>query len=74
MSRPRSALLMLNLGGPTSASDVSPYLTRFFSDDTVIQIPFKLGKYIGQMRGPLKLQKQYELIGGYSPLDKWNRL
>ena len=39
--------MMLNLGGPTSSKDISPYLTRFFSDDTVIQIPFGLGKYIG---------------------------
>ena len=27
--------------------EVSPFLERFFEDDTVIRIPFKLGKYIG---------------------------
>ena len=27
--------------------EVSPFLQRFFEDDTVIRIPFKLGKYIG---------------------------
>lgn len=32
----RTNIMMLNLGGPVSASDVSPYLTRFFTDDTVI--------------------------------------
>ena len=47
--------MMLNLGGPSSKKDVGPYLTRFFTDDTIIQIPFKLGKYIGMMRGPMKL-------------------
>lgn len=53
---------------------MAPYITRFFSDDTVIQIPFGLGKYIGMLRGPLKIQKQYEQIGGYSPLDKWTKI
>ena len=32
----KTNVMMLNLGGPVSAKDVSPYLTRFFSDDTVI--------------------------------------
>lgn len=46
---------MLNLGGPESAKDVSPFLERLFADSTVIRIPFGLGKYIGKIRGPAKV-------------------
>ncbi|KRX08552.1 hypothetical protein PPERSA_13033 [Pseudocohnilembus persalinus] len=62
---------MLNLGGPESAKDVSPFLERLFADSTVIRIPFGLGKYIGKIRGPAKVQKQYDEIGGGSPIRKW---
>jgi protoheme ferro-lyase len=37
--------------------EISPFLQRFFEDDTVIRIPFKLGKYIGKLRGPAKVAK-----------------
>lgn len=48
---------MLNLGGPNSMGEVTPFLTRFFTDDTVIRIPFGLGPYIAKLRGPAKINK-----------------
>ena len=62
---------MLNLGGPNNPDEVSPFLVRFFSDDTVIRIPFGLGPYIAKLRGPAKINKQYAAIGGQSPLLDW---
>lgn len=48
---------MLNLGGPENLEQVTPFLENLFSDQTVIRIPFGLGKYIGKFRGPAKVQK-----------------
>lgn len=71
---------MLNLGGynylsihnsPNKLEEISPFLERFFADDTVIRIPYGLGPYIGKLRGPAKVNKQYSAIGGKSPLLDW---
>ena len=66
-----NAILMLNIGGPNSEEEISPFLTRFLSDHTIVRIPFKLGPLIGKLRGPYKVKKQYNAIGGYSPILKW---
>jgi len=58
----------MNLGGPNNKEEVNGFLERFFADDTIIRIPFKLGPYIGKLRGPYKVTKQYEEIGGFSPI------
>jgi len=50
---------MLNLGGPNKFEEITPFLTRFFEDTTVIRIPFGLGPYIAKLRGPAKINKQY---------------
>lgn len=64
---------MLNLGGPNSLDEIQPFLERFFADDTVIRIPFGLGPRIAQFRGPYKVIKQYEKIGGFSPILDWTK-
>lgn len=48
---------MMNLGGPNNKQEVSTFLERFFTDDTIIRIPFKMGPYIGKLRGPYKVTK-----------------
>lgn len=70
-ANPKTAIFMLNIGGPTSETEIPQFLERFFSDTSVIRIPFGLGKYIGKLRGPAKITKQYQAIGGFSPLKKW---
>lgn len=52
-----TGVLMLNLGGPNKFEDITPFLTRFFEDTTVIRIPFGLGPYIAKLRGPAKINK-----------------
>lgn len=68
IEKPKVAVFMMNLGGPNSKEEVATFLERFFTDDTIIRIPFKMGPYIGKLRGPYKVTKQYEAIGGYSPI------
>lgn len=66
----RTAILMLNLGGPRTTADVEPFLVNMFSDRTFINIPFNLGPSIARYRARKSVIQQYEKIGG-SPLSKW---
>ncbi len=67
---------MMNLGGPETLEDVGPFLTRLFSDKEIVQMPFPasfqqkvMGPFISKRRTP-RIQKQYEEIGGGSPIRK----
>jgi len=74
-SNPRTAILMLNLGGPGTLEDVGPFLERMFLDRELIPLPFqaRLGRFISSRRTP-KVQKKYDEIGGGSPILKWTGL
>eukprot|EP00743_Colponemidia_sp_Colp-15_P002486 GILK01002695.1.p1 GENE.GILK01002695.1~~GILK01002695.1.p1 ORF type:complete len:376 (+),score=50.86 GILK01002695.1:34-1128(+) len=74
-SKAPTAVMLLNLGGPRTLAEVNPFLTRLFSDQEMVKIPFgeTLGKYIAARRTP-KIAKQYEAIGGGSPIQKWTEL
>jgi protoporphyrin/coproporphyrin ferrochelatase len=66
-------VILLNLGGPEKPEDVEPFLYNLFSDRKIIRLgPFFLQKPIAWMiarrRAP-KSRKNYELIGGGSPLN-----
>jgi protoporphyrin/coproporphyrin ferrochelatase len=69
----RTALLMMNLGGPKTPADVEPFLVNMFSDRTFINIPFNLGPHIARYRARKSVRQQYEKIGG-SPLSKWTEI
>lgn len=66
-------VVLLNLGGPDSLEAVEPFLYNLFSDPDIIDFPgsflFRklLAKLISTRRAPM-VQKQYEKIGGKSPL------
>ncbi|XP_043492595.1 ferrochelatase, mitochondrial isoform X2 [Polistes fuscatus] len=70
--KPKTGILMLNMGGPTSTSQVHQYLLRIMTDRDMIQLPFqsKLGPWIAQRRTP-EVQKKYSEIGGGSPILEW---
>jgi len=68
----RTAVVMLNLGGPRCEQEVSGYLVRMFSDRTFIGMPPGLGPIVGKLRAKAKTQ-QYAAIG-YSPLERWSNL
>ena len=66
------AVVLLNLGGPDSLDAVQPFLENLFNDPDIFKLPFQkaLARYISKKRAP-KVQKEYELIGGKSPINEW---
>lgn len=68
----KTAVVLFNLGGPDSLDAVQPFLENLFNDPDIFKIPFQksLAKFISKKRAP-KVQKEYELIGGSSPINMW---
>ncbi|XP_065183283.1 ferrochelatase, mitochondrial-like [Sycon ciliatum] len=71
-SKPKTGILLLNLGGPEKVDDVHDFLLRLFLDRDLIPLPFqsRLAPLIAKRRTP-KIQEQYREIGGGSPILKW---
>ena len=74
ITRPKSGVLLLNLGGPQRLEDVRPFLYNLFSDRQIIRLgPSVLQKplawLIARRRAP-KSMANYRLIGGGSPILK----
>jgi len=74
MKSMKSAVLLLQMGGPESLKDVEPFLYNLFSDPYIIQLPFfmkpfqsQLARFISSKRAP-KVSVLYEEIGGGSPI------
>lgn len=69
-------VVLLNLGGPDSLDAVEPFLFNLFSDPDIIDFPGsflfrkRLAKLISTRRAPGVI-KQYEEIGGKSPLKDY---
>ncbi|XP_033322960.2 ferrochelatase, mitochondrial [Megalopta genalis] len=73
--KPKTGILMLNMGGPTSAEKVHEYLLRIMTDADMIQLPVqsRLGPWIAKRR-TTEIQKKYNEIGGGSPILKWTNM
>ncbi|KAJ8313417.1 hypothetical protein KUTeg_009045 [Tegillarca granosa] len=73
--KPKTGILMLNMGGPETVADVEGFLTRLFSDKDLMQLPVqsRLAPAIAKRRTP-KIQEQYSKIGGGSPIKKWTEI
>jgi protoporphyrin/coproporphyrin ferrochelatase len=71
-SKPRTGIVMLNLGGPATLDDVQPFLLELFADREIIQLPFQrwLGPFIARRRTP-KVRGLYASIGGGSPILRY---
>ncbi|QQS36240.1 MAG: ferrochelatase [Ignavibacteriales bacterium] len=71
----KTAVVLFNLGGPDSLNAVQPFLENLFNDPDIFKLPFQksLARYISKKRAP-KVQKEYELIGGKSPLNHWTEI
>jgi ferrochelatase len=69
-----TAVVLLNMGGPHSQSEVGPFLHRLFADKDLIPLPFQrfLGPWIATRRTP-KIMQQYASIGGGSPIRSWTQ-
>jgi ferrochelatase len=71
-TRVKTAIVMLNLGGPATLDDVEPFLLELFADREIIQLPFQkwLGPFIARRRTP-KVRGLYANIGGGSPILRY---
>lgn len=67
----RVAVVLFNLGGPASLSDVEPFLFNLFSDPAIIRIPnpfrWLIAKLISRRRAPVA-REIYAKLGGSSPI------
>jgi len=76
-SRPKTGIVMMNLGGPSTQEEVEPFLSRLFSDPEIVQLPLPpflqknyVGPFIAKRRSP-RIRSQYAAIGGGSPIRMW---
>ncbi|KDR19726.1 ferrochelatase, mitochondrial [Zootermopsis nevadensis] len=74
VKKPKTGIIMLNMGGPTSKDEVHNYLLRIMTDTDMIQLPVQstLGPLIAKRRTP-EVQKKYDQIGGGSPILMWTQ-
>ncbi|KPJ15385.1 Ferrochelatase, mitochondrial [Papilio machaon] len=73
--KPKTAIVLLNMGGPQTVDEVGAYLHRIMTDRDMIQLPVqsKLGPWIASRRTD-EVKKKYMEIGGGSPILKWTNL
>jgi ferrochelatase len=75
MTPPRTAIVLLQLGGPDGIGSIEPFLYHLFSDPDIIDLPgaflFRKGlaRIISSRRAP-KVAEYYRKIGGRSPILK----
>ncbi|KAK2463276.1 hypothetical protein APHAL10511_004931 [Amanita phalloides] len=69
------AIVMLNMGGPSTIGETYDFLKNLFSDGDLIPLPLQrvLAPLIAKRRTP-QIEKQYEEIGGGSPILKYTQL
>jgi len=73
-SKGPTAMVFMNMGGPSTTDEVGSFLSRLFADGDLIPLGrFQnyLGPLISARRTP-KIVKQYAAIGGGSPIRKWS--
>ncbi|GJJ76421.1 protoporphyrin/coproporphyrin ferrochelatase [Entomortierella parvispora] len=72
--KPKTGIVLMNLGGPATEDEVHDFLLRLFSDGDLIPLP--LQKYAAQViakRRTPKIKEQYNQIGGGSPIRSWTQ-
>jgi protoporphyrin/coproporphyrin ferrochelatase len=70
----RTAVILFNLGGPDSPVSIRPFLFNFFTDPSIIRLPFflrwPLAAWIAWSRSRKEAGTAYGLIGGKSQLPE----
>ncbi len=72
----KTAILLLNMGGPNNISEVKTFLNNMFNDKAIIGAPFFIRKFIahGIVKNRLsEATKNYESLGGKSPIVKYTK-
>lgn len=74
---PKTAIVMMNMGGPADPKETGMFLKRLFNDVDIIDLGGgALQKFIGDFvswRRTPRIEEQYRQIGG-SPIGKWTKL
>ncbi|KAG7008432.1 ferrochelatase [Physcia stellaris] len=73
-SKGPTAMVFMNMGGPSTTDEVGDFLSRLFADADLIplgRLQSYLGPLISRRRTP-KIKQQYAAIGGGSPIRKWS--
>jgi len=73
--KPKTGIIMLNMGGPATLPEVKPFLTNLFNDKDLLKLPFdqaKMADFIVWRRAAM-IEKHYAEIGGGSPIGMWTR-
>lgn len=73
-SKGPTAIVFMNMGGPSTTDQVGDFLSRLFADGDLIPLG-RLQNYLGPLisaRRTPKIKKQYASIGGGSPIRKWS--
>lgn len=79
MEAKKTALVLLNMGGPDSIEAVEPFLYNLFADRDLIQLPLgallqkPFARLISHFRAKT-VRENYRRIGGKSPLLYWTAL
>jgi len=73
--KPKTGVLLLNMGGPEKTTGVYDFLKNLFCDPDLIPLPARsrLAPLIARRRTP-KIIEQYAAIGGGSPITKWTNI
>ncbi|KAL2761169.1 hypothetical protein ACRALDRAFT_2096190 [Sodiomyces alcalophilus JCM 7366] len=69
-----TAMVFLNMGGPSTTDEVGDFLSKLFADGDLIplgRLQSYLGPLISKRRTP-KIKEQYAEIGGGSPIRRWS--
>ncbi len=72
----KTAVVLLNLGGPSSQKDVRPFLLSLFYDPAIITLPNPFRYFLAHFLTKMRLKEAqdiYSLLGGGSPLLKNTR-
>lgn len=70
-----TAVVMMNMGGPSTVEETHDFLKNLFMDGDLIPLPFQrfLAPYIARRRTP-QIEQQYAAIGGGSPILRYTKL
>lgn len=70
-----TAIVMLNMGGPSTVPETHDFLKNLFMDGDLIPLPFQslIAPWIARRRTP-QIEQQYADIGGGSPILRYTRL
>ncbi|MDI9409058.1 MAG: ferrochelatase [Candidatus Pacebacteria bacterium] len=71
MTQKKTAVILLNLGGPDSPKAVRPFLINLFSDPAILQIPTLVRKILARVIAYRRTKTAVEIynhLGGFSPI------